>query len=412
MLFILVWCHTTPVSGQFAEGDPGDLGFSHERLQRLDSYIQQHVENGQMAGINTLILKDGKAAYLSSHGMMNIEENIPMRKDAIFRIASMSKAITSVAVMILYEEGHFMLNDPVHEYIPEFNNPVVAIPDSTTERGYRTEPAKRPITVRHLLTHTAGLTYGYGVAEEAYNKAGLTGWYLAGHDETIGSVVKRLARLPLHAHPGKEWQYGYSTDVLGYFVEVVSGMSFDEFVQKRIYEPLGMTDTHFFLPEHKSDRLAPVYGTDGNGNLELTEPTSTTDYIHGPRKCFSGGAGILSTITDYGIFLQMLLNGGEFNGERILSPQSVRLMRVNHVGDMFDSGDAGFGLGFRVIEDLGAFGELASDGAYGWGSAYYPVYRLDPEHNMAYLFLTQLRPAGDLPFRNRFHTLVYQALNE
>ncbi|MDZ7694161.1 MAG: serine hydrolase domain-containing protein [Balneolaceae bacterium] len=398
--------------GQFTQVEPESVGLSSERLDRLEQLIQQHIGQEKMAGINTLILRNGKAAYFKSHGLMNIEEERPMGKDAIFRIASMSKAVTSVAVMMLYEEGHFQLNDPLHNYIPEFKNAVVAIPDSTADQGYRTEPAKRPITIRHLLTHTSGLTYGDGVANEAYEKADLTGWYFADKEQPIGHWIKQLAELPLHAHPGDQWQYGYSTDVLGYFVEVISDMPLDDFFNKRIFEPLGMEDTHFFLPPEKSSRLAPVYGINDNGELELMEPTSTTDYIHGPRTTFSGGAGLLSTITDYGSFMQMLLNGGEFNGTRILSPKTVQLMHANHTGDMYAWGDLGFGLGFKVIEDLGKYGELGSKGAYGWGSAYYPTYWIDPKTDMAFLFLTQLMPGGGLPFRDIFKNMVYQSVIE
>lgn len=323
----------------------------------------------------------------------------------------MSKAVTSVAVMMLYEEGKFMLNDPVADYIPAFKDPVVAVSDSS-EKGYHTVPAENPITVRHLLTHTSGLTYGYGISQDVHEQAGLTGWYFADREQPIGELVNRLAKLPLNSQPGEEWHYGYSTDVLGYFVEVVSGMPLDEFFRKRIFEPLGMEDTCFFLPPEKSDRLAPVYGFNDEGSLELMEPTGSTDYIHGPRTAFSGGAGLLSTITDYGVFLQMLLNGGEFNGTRLLSPKTVKLMHANHTGDKYAWGDLGFGLGFKVVEHLGKYGELGSVGAYGWGSAYYPVYWIDPKTDMLCLFLTQLMPAGDLPFRDLFKNMVYQAMVE
>lgn len=414
LLAILLVLSVLPTTtfAQFETVEPESVGLSSDRLGRLGELIQQQIDNNKMAGVNSLILRDGKAAYFESHGMIHKGEQRPMRKDAIFRIASMSKAVTSVAVMMLYEEGHFMLNDPVSDYIPAFKDQVVAVPDSTADKGYRTVPAKRPMTVRHLLTHTAGLTYGDGVANEAYEEAGLSGWYLADKKQPIGEVVKKLAGLPLHAHPGDQWQYGYSTDVLGYFVEVVSGLPFDEFLNKRIFEPLGMEDTHFYLPPGKADRLAPVYGINDQGELELMEPTSTTDYIHGPRACFSGGAGLLSTITDYGRFMQMLLNGGELDGTRILSPKTVQLMHVNHVGDLFVWEDAGFGLGFRVVEDLGEFGQLGTVGAYGWGSAYYPTYWIDPKEDMAFLFLTQLMPAGDNPFRDIFKNMVYQAVIE
>jgi CubicO group peptidase (beta-lactamase class C family) len=413
VLIIICFISTVPTLtyGQFATVEPEKVGFSSERFERLDQLIQKQIDEEKMAGVNTLVLRHGKAAYFKSAGMMNIEEQIPMKKDAIFRIASMSKAVTSVAVMMLYEEGKFMLNDPVADYIPAFEDPVVAVTDSS-EKGYHTVPAERPITIRHLLTHTSGLTYGYGISQDVHEEAGLTGWYFADREQPIGELVNRLAKLPLNAQPGQEWHYGYSTDVLGYFVEVVSGMPLDEFFRKRIFEPLEMEDSHFFLPPEKSDRLAPVYGFNDEGTLELMEPTSSTDYIHGPRTTFSGGAGLLSTITDYGVFLQMLLNGGEFNGTRLLSPQTVRLMHTNHTGDKYAWESLGFGLGFKVVEDLGEYGELSSVGAYGWGSAYYPIYWVDPKTDMTCLFLTQLMPADNLPFGDLFKNMVYQAMVE
>jgi CubicO group peptidase (beta-lactamase class C family) len=246
-----------------------------------------------------------------------------MKTDAIFRIASMSKAVTTVAVMMLYEEGKFLLHDPVSKYIPAFANPVVAVPPpagAPADLKFVTEKANRPIQIRDLLTHTAGLTYGEGLAAELYKNANLSGWYFANHDETIGQAINRLATLPLHGQPGEAWQYGFSTDVLGYLVEVVSGQPLDRFIEERICGPLGMKDTCFFLPPEKAGRLANLYGLE-KGRLVLEENAEKSEYVHGPRKCFSGGAGLLSTVADYGRLLQMLLNNGELDGVRLLSPK-------------------------------------------------------------------------------------------
>lgn len=414
-LSILATVCVYTAAAQFPTITPESAGFSSTRLDRIDGLIQEHIDSEKIAGVVGMILRDGKAVYLKSFGMMDREADQPMRKDAIFRIASMSKAVTSVAVMMLYEEGRFLLNDPLYKFIPSFKDAVVAVEppkDSDSELPYATVPAKRPITIRHLLTHTAGLTYGDGLAEKDYRDAGLYGWYLADKDETIGVVIERLADLPLHAHPGDRWQYGYSTDVLGYLIEVVSGMPLDRFFEDRIFKPLGMEDTYFYLPRKKADRLAPVYGVNEEGKLELRESNETTDYLRGPRKCFSGGAGLLSTITDYGRFLQMLLNGGSLDGVRLLGPKTVELMRVNHVGDMYDWGDTGFGLGFWVIEHLGRYGEVGSEDSYGWGSAYYPIYWIDPEERLIGIIMTQLLPAGGLNLHNRFRSMVYHALVE
>jgi CubicO group peptidase (beta-lactamase class C family) len=408
LTFIWIPCHA-----QFVSGVPEAVGFSSKRLERIDHKVMTAIEQDQLAGAISLIVKNGRAVHFKPYGMMDRENNTPMPKDAIFRIASMSKAVTSVGVMLLYEEGHFLLNDPVHKFIPAFRNPQVAVPpadDAPDRVQYATVDAKREITIRHLLTHTAGLTYGSGLAEQAYREADLQGWYFADKDETIGQCIERLATLPLHGHPGEAWQYGYSTDVLGYFIEKVSGLPLDRFFSERIFKPLNMKDSYFFLPREKAERLAPVYGFDDQGNLNLMESNTDTDYLHGPRKCFSGGAGLLSTATDYARFLQMLLNGGELEGIRLLSPHTVKLMHVNHVEDKYQSGDRGFGLGFWVLQDLGRYGEVGSLDSYGWGSAYYPLYWVDPRENMIALFMTQLMPAKGQSLKREYQNMVYHAM--
>jgi CubicO group peptidase (beta-lactamase class C family) len=346
--------------------------------------------------------------------MQDIEAARPMAPDAIFRIASMSKAVTSVAVMMLYEEGKFRLHDPVAKFIPGFRNATVAVKPTVSRpalagKSYATEPARRPIQIRDLLTHTAGLTYGDGLANEDYKAANLTGWNFTAKDETIGDAINRLAKLPLHGQPGEVYQYGYSTDVLGYLVEVVSGMPLDRFFEERIFRPLKMIDSCFYLSPEKSARLANVYGLEG-GKLGLKETAERSLYIHGPRRCFSGGAGLLSTTGDYARFLQMLLNNGELEGVRILSPKSVELMHANHTGDKYVRDTNAFGLGFWVIKDLGYYGELGSEGSYGWGSAYFPQYLVDPQERIVALFMTQHMPSGGLDLNQRFKSLMYQAL--
>lgn len=388
------------------------LGFDPGRLGRLDAVVNDYVARKQIAGGIVYVARDGQVAHLKAYGHQDIESGQAMPTDAIFRIASMSKAVTTVAVMMLYEEGKFMLGDPVSAYIPAFKNAVVAVPalpGSPAGTKYSTVPAKRPIQIRDLLTHTAGLTYGDGLAIDDYKAAKLHGWYLIDQKQTIGEIVNRLATLPLHGQPGEVYQYGYSTDVLGYLVEVVSGMPLDRFIAERIAGPLGLKDTAFYLPPEKASRLAPVYGIE-RGQLVRNETSERTDYINGPRTVFSGGAGLVSTITDYGRFLQMLLNGGELDGVRLLGPKTVELMRVNHVGDKHAGGRQGFGLGFWVNEDLGKFGELGSEGAYGWGSAYFPQYLVDPQERLVAIFMTQLRPATGVDLNQKFKVMIYQAL--
>lgn len=394
------------------------LGFSAERLGRLDAAIQQQIDQHRLAGGVVFIARDGQVAHLKTFGQQDIEAGRPMPADAIFRIASMSKAVTTVAALILYEEGRFMLNDPVSKYIPAFANPVVAVPapaDAPAGTKYVTVPAKRPITIRHLMTHTAGLTYGDGtsLAADEYKKANVQGWYFANHDETIGDAINRLAKLPLHGQPGEAWQYGFGTDVLGHLVEVVSGMPLDRFIEERITRPLRMPDTCFFLPPEKAARLATVYSLGKDG---LTRGDQG-DYVTGPRRCFAGGAGLLSTAGDYGRFLQMLLNGGQLDGARILAPTTVALMHTNAVGEKFaglvrppGTNAHGFGLGFWVNDDPGFMGEAIGEGAYGWGSAYFPEYVVDPKNRLVAFFMTQLRPAGGSDLNHRIKTLTYQAL--
>ncbi len=397
-----------------AAASPESLGFSSERLQRLDAVIDDYTARQQIAGSVVYIARQGQIVQLKAHGQQNIAAGQPMRTDAIFRIASMSKAITAVAVMMLYEEGRLLLHDPVSKYLPAFAHPLVAVappPGSPAGTKFTTVPAKKPITILNLLTHTAGLTYGDGPAREAYEQAHLYNWYFANHDETIGDAIDRLGTLPLNGQPGEAWQYGFSYDVLGRLVEVVSGQPLDRFFEERIFRPLQMTDSCFYLPPEKAGRLAPVYGFE-NGKLVLEETSDKSDYIHGPRKCFSGGAGVLSTASDYGRFLQMLLNGGELDGVRLLGPKTVELMHTNLVGDKYrprNDTDA-YGAGFWVNNDPGFYGELGSEGAYGWGSAYYPQYLIDPKEKLVAIFLTQLRPAGGVDLVSKFKVLTYQAI--
>ncbi len=392
--------------------DPAALGFDPVRLQRLDDTINREIDGGRLAGAVMIVKRDGQDAVLKAYGKVDVENNVPMKTDAIFRIASMSKALTTVAALMLYEEGRFMLNDPVSKFIPEYAHSVVAVPPppgSPADVKYATVPAKRAITIHDLMTHTAGLTYGDFAAIDDYKKAKLYSWYLIDHDETIGDAMKRLATLPLSAQPGEAFNYGYGSDLLGYLVEVVSGQPLDKFIEERITKPLKMGDTSFYLPPEKASRLAVVYGLE-KGKLVREEDATKSDFVNGPRKLFSGGAGLLSTASDYGRFLQMLLNDGELDGVRLLSPRTVALMHVNHTGDLFKSDTKAFGLGFWVNEQPGRLGELVGEGAYGWGSAYFPQYFVDPKEKMVGILMTQLRPDGGSNLNQRFKVTIYQAL--
>jgi len=395
---------------------PESLGMSGPRLERLNSVMQDYVDKGRIAGVATLVLRGGKIAHFETYGKMDVAKNLPMRKDVILRMASMSKAVTTVAVAILLEEGRLLLTDPVSKYLPAFKQTTVAVPPPPGTPGtgrYGVVPAKRAITIRDLLTHTAGISYGQGsLAEGQYKEAGIIGWYLADKKEPIVPLMERLAALPFDAQPGERFVYGYNTDILGAVVEKVSGMPLDQFFRTRIFEPLKMVDSSFYLPPEKRDRLATVYSATPTGGITRAPEggVGQGDYVDGPRTCFGGGAGLLSTPMDYARFLQMLVNGGELDGVRILSPKTVELMTANHVGSLYNDGAMGFGLGFEVIEHLGRTGRYGSVGAYGWGSAYFQRFLVDPQEKLVAVFYAQLIPADGLDLQEKWRDLVYQAI--
>lgn len=391
---------------------PEAVGLSGERLQRLSHTLDAYVERGELPGGVALLLRHGRVAYAHAFGDLDREGNVAMPLDAIFRIASQTKAVISVAVLKLQEEGLLLISDPVSRYLPAFSETTVAVPDG--RNGYRIEPASRPVTIRDLLSHTAGIGYGGGIAGNLWEDAGIQGWYFAHRNEPVRATVDRMASLPFEAHPGERFVYGYSTDILGAVVEAVSGTPLDAFLKWEIFEPLGMTDTHFFLPAEKASRLATVYSRSREGALTRAPDgpgqAAQGQYLHGPRASFSGGAGLLSTARDYARFLQMLLNGGVLDGRRVLSPKTVQLMTVNHVGDLYEAPGVGFGLGFSVVEDLGARGVPGSVGEFGWGGAYHSVYWIDPAEELVVVYFTQVIPAGGLDDHAKLRAMVYQAL--
>lgn len=411
-LLLLVLIMTSVQSQDLVSSKPEDLGFSSERLQRLTSVYQAYARDKMMAGSVILIMRHGKVAYFNSFGQQDIEANIQMKNDAIFRIASQSKALISVGIMILQEEGKLMISDPVSKYIPEFAETTVAQPRQGG--GYDVVKAKRAITLRDLLTHTAGIGYGWGLAGDKWKEAGIQGWYFANRDEPIGATVARMAKLPMEAHPGEKFVYGYNTDILGVVIEKASGKSLEEFITSRILVPLGMKDTHFYLPQEKAKRLAVVYSAFPDKPLERApepgEMVGQGAYVNGPRKSFSGGAGLLSTASDYARFLQMMLNKGTYNGHRILSPSTVELMTVNHLDKIPYNAGEGFGLGFSTCEDLGARGIPGSEGEFGWGGAYGSKYWVDPKLDLVVVYFKQLTPTNGLDDREKLRTLIYQAI--
>lgn len=395
---------------------PETLGFAPDRLARLDAVIDKYVTEKKIPGMITLVMRDGKIAHLKSHGFADVEKQTPLGPNHLFRLASMSKAVTTVAAMILVEEGAMTLSDPVAKFIPSFKQTYVVVPPppgAPASAALGQVPAKRPITIQDLMTHTAGISYGGGVLEAKYKAANALSWYCADHDEPLSAWIDRIAGLPFDAQPGERYVYGFNTDILGRVVEVASGMPLDQFMKSRIFDPLKMPDTFFYVPADKASRLATVYGIGASGTIERGAPKGQVgqgDYVEGPRKCFSGGAGLVSTVTDYARMLQMLLNGGELEGARVLSPASVKAMTSNQVGTLYREGDFGFGLGFEVIDEVGKADRLGSKGEFSWGSAYYSRYFVAPEPKVVAVFMTQLIPATGVDLQPKLFSLVYQAI--
>jgi CubicO group peptidase (beta-lactamase class C family) len=393
---------------------PEAVGLSSPRVERLKSVMKEYVDAGRIAGVTVVIARGGRLAVMEPIGFQDLEKKTPLAKDTIFRMASMSKAVTSVAAVILMEEGRLRLAEPVSKYLPAFKQTSVLVPGSGgPDARYGTVPAKREITIRDLLTQSAGINYGDGPAAQQYKDAGVFGWYLADKKEPIGVLAERLAKMPFTAQPGEKYVYGYATDIMGAVIEKASGMPLDQFFQKRIFEPLKMNDSGFFVAPEKRARLATVYGVGSNGTLVRSPENGTGqgDFVDGPRTCFGGGGGLTSTAGDYTRFLQMLLNGGELDGVRLLSPKSVEMMASNQLGRLYrEDGALGFGLGFETTEDAGLAGRPDTKGAYGWGSAYFSKYFVDPQEKMVAVFLIQLLPTGGSDLQDKFRYLVYQTI--
>ena len=413
MLIATVAIPVAPLHSQVARNAATSAGFSPERLARIDRFLQESVDSNRIAGAVALVLRDGRPVYERAVGWADREAGRRMTADAIFRIASQTKAITSVAAMILIEEGRLALNDPVGRYIPTFARTMVA---NRADTGRTTAPARRAITIFDLLTHTAGISYGTDAfvadqyAAKGLGRAAGWGWYTADKDEPVCTTMERLGTLPFVSQPGQAWVYGYNTDILGCVVERASGVPLDVFVRARITGPLGMSDTHYFLPAGQAARLAAVYMSDSAGRAVRAPDGARGQghYVDGPRRNFAGGAGMVSTARDYARFLQMLLDGGALGDTRILSPRSVQLMSTNQVGTLYGSAGQGFGLGFATVDRLGADG-FSSVGTFSWGGAYATTYKVDPTERLVIVLMLQMLPNRS-DVAAKFPTLVYQAL--
>ncbi len=392
------------------------VGLSGERLARIDGWMDRWVSEEKLAGISVLVQRRGEVAYRRCAGLADRERGVAMAPDTVLRVYSMTKPLTSVAVLMLYEEGRFLLDAPVSRFLPEFADMRVAV-DGDPQR---TEPASRPITVHDLLTHTSGLTYGFMQAtgvDALYRDGGVD---FQTSDASLAEVVQRAAALPLLAQPGTAWNYSIATDVLGRLVEAVSGQPFGDFLLERVIRPLGMTDTGFSVPEAALPRFAALYGRGEDGRATLLEDPRDSRF-GAPRRICSGGGGLVSTMGDYLRFCRLMLNRGELDGVRLLGSKTVALMTSNHLrGDMAAMGQArfsessyegiGFGLGFSVMLDPARAQILGTPGEYAWGGAASTGFWIDPAEEMAVLLLTQLLPSSTYPLRQELRVLTYGAI--
>lgn len=402
---------------------PEEVGMSSERLARIRPAMQRVLDQGVIPGVINLVARKGKVVHMDALGFRDVETEAPAQTDSIYRIASMTKPITSVALMMLFEEGHFLLSDPIKKWIPKFSDPQVALPIPSGEMAgtpTKTVPAARDISILHLLTHTAGLANVYrGPNQRKVVEAG----QLQNKDETAGDVIKRIARIPLNFHPGEAWEYSRATCVIGHLVEIISGMTLDDFFKKRIFKPLGMMDTHFYLPEEKLDRFTAAYTPGPDKKIKLTEaPNADSFYINETSKYYMGSGGLVSTLSDYYKFNQMMINFGESGGQRLLGRKTVEFMTKNHTGDLklwLPGPWVGFGLGYAVARNTDKINGLTanqpgpvswSEGSYTWGGAFCTYQWIDPVEKLTGIIMTQVRPYDHLSIRHSFVGLVNQAI--
>ncbi len=426
---LLAGCAPRPDTGSTGAGAfaglprvaPESVGMSSERFDRIGPAFDRYVADGKLSGVITVVARDGRVVHFEASGHQDVEAGEPMTEDTIFRMYSMTKPITSAAVMMLWEEGRFLLSTPLSAILPEFAD--VRVHVSGEGDDMETEPPRRPIAIRDLMTHTSGLTYTFipGPVAASYAAAGLEGSADAVPHDDLAHYVRELAKQPLVAHPGTVWNYSVGLEVAGRVVEVVSGQTFREFLKERLFDPLGMVDTDFHVPDDKLDRFAVNYVPTPDGGIMVADDPETSAYRK-PPKVEMGGSGLVAPAGDYLRFAQMLANGGELGGVRILAPATVALMMDNHLGSAYgaspmsgldlDSEGMGYGLGGYSVTDTGLTGLPASPGAYGWGGAASTDFWVDPEQRLVGMVLTQLLPAGTYPLRPTMEVLTYQAIVE
>jgi CubicO group peptidase (beta-lactamase class C family) len=411
-LIILFVFNSCSDNGRLREALPESVNVSSERLNRIDTMLLQSIENKWIAGAVGFIARDGKIIYNRSFGASDLENKLPMQTDNIFRIASQTKAITSIGLMMLFEEGKFLLDDPISKYIPEFAHPQVLDKFNEKDTTFTTVPSRREITIRDLLTHTSGIDYsgiGSPAMKAIYSKAGILGGF--GSDKvTIGDDIKLLGKQPLVHQPGERFTYGLNVDVIGYLIEILSGEKLDKYFKQHIFEPLGMNDTWFSLPEEKQGRLVKVITEDADHHV-TSMPQGSVNYPLLKGTYFAGGAGLSSTTKDYAIFLQMLLNKGEYNGKRLLSRRTVELITCNQIGDL-NLGVDKFGLGFQITTERGQAVLGVSEGSFAWGGYFGTTYWADPKERLVCLLFMQQFPLSHGEIQSKFRALVYQTLTD
>lgn len=400
--------------------EPEKAGFSKQRLDWIEAHLNRnYIETGKISGCQVLVSRFGHTAYAKSLGVMDIERNKPMQDDAIFRIYSMSKPITSIALMQLYEQGHFQLNDPIYRVVPQWRDQQVWV--SGEGEQMQTRAPKQPMTFRHILNHSSGITYGATAhpVDRAYRAMDVR----RDKGETLSGFMNKLAKVPLRFDPGEQWHYSYSTDVCGGLVEAISGMPFDEYLAKHIFEPLGMNDTSFFVADEKKDRFTANYSRHKDKSLRLVDDPLDSPYLHNPA-FFSGGGGLTSTTLDYYKFCEMLRRGGELDGHRIIGSRTLEMMYSNHLKDDQDLSrlaigafsetayeGVGFGLGFATTMDQSVAGSTGV-GDYYWGGAASTIFWVDPVEDLIVIFMTQFMPSNTFNFRGQLKNIVYSAIED
>ena len=415
---LAVFAQTTSVtnSGTLQTASPAEVGMSSERIQKIEEMLQLAIEENQIPGAVALIARDGKIVFHKAYGKANASGK-ELEKDAIFRLASQTKAITATAVMMLWEEGKFRLDDPISKYIPEFENPVILKDFNEADSSYTSTPAKNEITIRHLLTHTSGLGYGRIDGDQRmkkiYTRAGIVELFTE-EDISIGENIKKMAALPLHHEPGEKFTYSVGLDVLGYFIEVISGQDFDAFLKERIFDPLQMNDTRFYQPSSKKDRLVAIQHRKDGKWRDFPNTFYNTNYpLTKNGAYFSGGAGLSGTAKDYAKFLQMYLNGGEYNGTRLLSRKTIAIIMGNQVGEKFNFPNQYYGLAFGVVTETGEItGGQGSAGTFDWGGYFNTQYFADPQEQVIGILLKQTRGNTGDETAWKFRQMLFSAIDD